>query len=256
MEHAKKMVVVPQELLARLEQRMTQPIGDSQSSSSGGLDAEMYRILNDKTVKDDNIKWKHYQQVLHRFLNVSAANRQPINLPIVDTTTTSLENDEIGSTDEQDKHIINSFPVVYRNEVRPLIHALRRRGVIRWDDDGKVYMDGDEIPNSNIVDILHSIVRVRKITNLPPGWGEVMQTLKDMNIPSTYIGNPTATEFLNRNLAPTASTPQGKSLIPTRLSFPPTPDTTPFVNRTPHRRLRGNTNSSAQSSLSWETFRN
>jgi len=80
MEHAKKMVVVPQELIERMrEGEPTPPVG---RGSGGGLDAEMHRILNDKRL-DDNEKWKQYQQILQRFLHASAAKRRGISIPIV-----------------------------------------------------------------------------------------------------------------------------------------------------------------------------
>ena len=75
MEHVKKMVVVPQELIDRLNSNnvMTQP---RQQSSAGGLDTEMHRILNDKHL-DDVEKWKQYQQVLRRFLHLTSQQRGP-----------------------------------------------------------------------------------------------------------------------------------------------------------------------------------
>jgi len=67
MEHAKKMIVVPQELIARLNNGG----GEKTGGSSDSLDTEMHRILNDKRL-DDNDKWKQYQQVLQRHLHFSA----------------------------------------------------------------------------------------------------------------------------------------------------------------------------------------
>jgi len=70
MESAKKMVMVPPELLSRLEQR---PPITSDGGGSGGLDDEMHNILNNKTL-DDNTKWKLYQQVLQRHCTLLRKN--------------------------------------------------------------------------------------------------------------------------------------------------------------------------------------
>lgn len=249
MEHSRKMVVVPQELLTRIQNNQQQ---HDTSTYTGGLDDEMQRILNDKRSTDDGEKWKLYQQVLQRYLHVSTANRKPINLPIIETSNNqaTIDDDEEeeggGGGDSLDVEIIESLPYIYRVESRGLLRALRRRGknVIRWNRNGVVYVHGELIPNSNIVDIIHNIVRARKTTHLPSGWIEVMRVLKDMNIPSTYIGNSNASDFLNRTRTPTSDTVtllhtptssvaatdhkrRQSLLLPSRLTFPPTPDATP-----------------------------
>ena len=236
------MVVVPQDLLARLEQRMTTPSNTSPALANS-LDVEMQHILNDKSVKDDSEKWKRYQQVLHRHLNISTANRQPINIPIVENK--SLEDEgETKGLDIEDRRIIDTFPAYYRNDARPLIDTLKRKGAIKWDENGVVSVNGEQIPDSNIVDILHSIVRVKKVSKLPPGWVEVMEVLKEMNIPSTYIGNETATYYLNRRQTPAQGKPSTPKAAPKRLSFLPTPALTPI---TP--------SSTPSPNISWEPFK-
>ena len=61
--YARKMVVVPPELIARLEQNKS-TVGAA-AVENNNLDAEMTRILNDKQL-GDNEKCKLYQQVLQR----------------------------------------------------------------------------------------------------------------------------------------------------------------------------------------------
>lgn len=182
MEYAKKMVVVPQEFIDRLR---SDGGGSAESSTSDSLDAEMNRILNDKRL-DDREKWKLYQQVLQRFLHFAAQNREPINLPIVEPT--NVIND-----------IVESFPQMYQRDARNLLRIMmRNKQLVRWDDDGTVYVNYDEkIPRSNIEDILHCIVRERKVDRIPVGWNQVLKALHQMNAPTEYINNPAALLYLN-----------------------------------------------------------
>lgn len=52
-----------------------------------------------------------------------------------------------------------------------------KKDSISWDNDGVVYIKGDKIPHSNIVDLLHDVIRVRKSTQ-PTGWGQLMHVCK------------------------------------------------------------------------------
>lgn len=218
MEYAKKMVVVPQELIERLQ------TGEDGRRSDNSLDAEMHHILNDKRI-DDGEKWKQYQQVLQRFLHFSASKREPINLPVVET--------EIGKTQERMHRtasalvdeLVDTFPKIYKGDARNLLRAMARTGdLVSWDGEGAVYVRNVKIPNSNIVDIMHNIVRVRKVDRLPVGWREVMGALKEMNIPTEYINNPTALQMLGRERGDTSVPVSPGSVM---YSAPPT-----------HRRLR------------------
>jgi hypothetical protein len=188
------MVVVPQELIDRLRSDG----GTAESSTSDSLDAEMNRILNDKRL-DDREKWKLYQQVLQRYLHFAAQNREPINLPVVESPTHTVMDD-----------IVESFPQMYQRDARNLLRImLRNKQLVRWDDAGTVYVNYDEkIPGSNIEDILHSIVRERKVDRIPVGWQRVMNALHKMNAPTEYINNPTALQYFDvRSPTVTGRTP-------------------------------------------------
>jgi len=193
MEYAKKMIVVPPELISRLQKQQQ---GQSGNERSSRLDDEMHRILNEKGL-DDNEKWKMYQQVLHRHLQSTAQNREPITLPIVNTEMGEyddrMQRTAVALVDE----VVETFPKSYKQDARNMLKAMARGGnYISWESDGTVHVKGEKIPNSNIVDILHSIVRIRKEANKPTGWEKVMSAIKEMNIPREYISNADALSFL------------------------------------------------------------
>ena len=202
------------------------------------------------------MKWKLYQQVLQRFLHITSANRQPVNIPKVENKDES-NNKPINENEIED--IVDSLPIAYRNESRALLRTLIKRGAdhIRWDDIGTVYVNGIRLSNSNIVDIIHSIVRTRKTSHLPNGWVQVRRVLKDMNEPSTYIGNPAALQFLGRSSTTTSRSPSPPHM-PTSLMLTPPDSATPHPSRSRHRQHQQDlrrSRSSIKPFSKWESLR-
>lgn len=72
-----------------------------------------------------------------------------------------------------------------------------KKDVISWDDDGVVYIHREKIPHSNIIDLLHDVIRVRKSIQ-PPGWEQLLQILKEINIPNEFVTNPLGRDYLMR----------------------------------------------------------
>lgn len=262
MEYAKKMVVVPQELISRLEKAST-PHSTHSSSREDDLSTEMKRILDNRVMSDSD-KWKQYQQVLRRFLHLAATNRQPITMPIVERESDGkvVDYDEAAIRPKQPRRdgdtmiedIIESLPTAYKTETRGLLRAMvKRPDLIRWDSNGTVYTNDEMIPNSNIIDIVHNIVRARKTSQVPSGWTQVMSVLRELNVPSTYLGNPRAFDFLGRTPVSSSNLLTPQSTIRHELSLPDTPPYTPLPTRIPSRSTSRNLSSPPQPP-GWTSF--
>lgn len=218
MEHGRKMIVIPQELLERLQS----PTSGHQSSpeakrSYKSLDDEMEEIMNNKKIEDSE-KWKLYNQVLQRFLNIASNKRKPVNLPIVNNALGEEileEQEDEGAVGHQQpiqqqqqqqqrtypgqiEEIVETFSTSYKSDARNLLRYISRDGsLIRWNETFEVFVDGTHIPKSNLVDLMHSIIRVRMTDKVPIGWVEVMEALKRMNAPRGYIHNRKASNYLD-----------------------------------------------------------
>ena len=77
--------------------------------------------------------------------------------------------------------------------MRPRATALLSRlkakpDVITWDKTGKVKIDGETIPGSNISDLVSDAMRSRKNFN-PTGSKEFFQALSKMNVPKDLVRN-------------------------------------------------------------------
>ena len=88
MEHTKKMVLVPQETLTKLQsvRRLEQT---PTTRVVHGLDAEMRDLLERQNLSDED-KIKLYHQTLHRYINLNKQRMAPLTM----TLDTKKENDQ------------------------------------------------------------------------------------------------------------------------------------------------------------------
>ena len=78
MKHTMKMVLVPHDSVARLQEKPTAPTPQSQMNS---LDSDMDLIMRTKYA-DNSEKWKRYNDVLQRYLHFAGENRKPIRIEL------------------------------------------------------------------------------------------------------------------------------------------------------------------------------
>jgi hypothetical protein len=106
-----------------------------------------------------------------------------------------------------------------------------RPDVISWDDSGQVKVDGKEIPDSNISDLVSDAMRARRNFN-PKGAQEFFRGLSKINVPKDIARN---TERWNQVQM---GSPSGakEALFKTPPSRPP-PPTSPRAS--PTKYLRG-----------------
>lgn len=194
MEHAKRMVIISQDALEKMHLHHQQATKVKDTASE--LDTEMFRLLNNKSLSDHD-KWNQYQQVLQRFLHFSAEKRKPLHLHLSDASDESkTKTSTHGSLGVEE--IIDTFSKTYKQDARNLLKVLEKRNdLFDWDSDGIVYVNGEKVPNSNVTDILHDVIRARKSIQ-PTGWHQFMHVLKQINMPHEFITNPFSREFLTR----------------------------------------------------------
>lgn len=207
MEHAKKMVLVPQENVQRM---MTPSISMTKSSQIlSDLDREMEKILR-TPMKTDDEKWTLYKQCLHRFFHFSGVERSPLVFPIasdVEKNTDVGQGENERDIDTENKgveveiplhtEIVSSIPKKLRKKGELLIARLLSSGKVNWSVDGTVTIKGGVIPGSNITDLVGDVMRARKNVN-PKGIDSFMALLSEINMPKEFIGNPKRLDLIRR----------------------------------------------------------
>lgn len=202
MEHARKMVLVPQENIDRMQHQQggtvlnshaqhvlsqlveQRPTVQTPGDAPARLDAEMAAILNSSTNKNAHEKWKLYQDVLRRYLFYTGKKEEePPAAPETQTST-----DKYPYTTDM---IISGVSKKFRPEAgRLLQHIQSATGGTRlhWDSTGIVRIDGVTIPGSNIIDLMNDALRHRQ-TIKATGRELFAQFLRDINAPREFVQN-------------------------------------------------------------------
>lgn len=221
MERARKMVLVPKEQFDRLRSVSQSPLltqeppavpgsvalepqprersSTLQSTQTPGdnltrLDDYMKQILESKTYGDEHEKLKDYLQSLRRYLFFIEEKRKPVASETEDGYK-PYENSKF------DEAILSSVPKLYQKKTKLLLDHLKiHKDRITWDSKGAVYIDGEKIKDSNIVDLMNYAARPRK-NSKATGRREFAKLLRETSTPHEYVGNHEIWQF---NSTPTS----------------------------------------------------
>ena len=174
MEHARKMALVDTRLLDTL--RSPPPPTDTVGKKVQALDDEMKTILDRKDL-DDGTKVTLYNQVLQRY-NVLVDKR--VKEPVRMIEVGKKVGTEIEEASSMEADVVNTV------HDRDLIH------------------EGVPVAGSNVVDLVHDLLRKRK-TDDPTGWQSFARQLRDINIPMELVGNSTRKAYIQQTATPTAA---------------------------------------------------
>jgi hypothetical protein len=190
MKSAKRMILIPEDMLNKFEQKQkleTPPIVSSMIQK----DAEMSRVLHRDDLNDD-VKEKLYHANLERYLNLKS--QKDNTTPTVRLAPDSeIEDKEPVSPEEKaqlsDTVIVESIPKTNRSRAVALLNRLKARpDVISWDETGRVSLEGKSVPLSNITDLISDAVRGRKNFN-PAGSRQFFRALAKINMPRELVRN-------------------------------------------------------------------
>lgn len=223
MENTKKMILVEPDFIEKLKHTDNAPL-----NSLSRLDEEMQKILKSKI--EDREKWALYSQALQRYLHITETDRKPFKVPImidgINNVHEEYEKAIVKKEEPEDiatlpnpkpyesdatstpsnhnypdkftpSHIIKNIPKSYVKKGRSLIdNLLKNKPRIWWKEGGEIVVNNQVIPETNIADLISDALRPRKRPK-PNGWKEFASALKDIEVPTSCIGNPTNLEYIN-----------------------------------------------------------
>ena len=86
------------------------------------------------------------------------------------------------------EQILESLPKSIRNKVKALLNHIERNGhYIHWNEKGEVIIDGELIPNSQVIDLIKCCFYPYKDFT-PQGLEQFQTALSHINTPHTLIG--------------------------------------------------------------------
>lgn len=87
-----------------------------------------------------------------------------------------------------DDFIIDSFPKSSKDKALRLLNFIKRYPEkIEWSSDGNVKINGEDVENANIIDLLRTAVNGRK--KKPVGWYGFHQALREINTPISLMND-------------------------------------------------------------------
>jgi hypothetical protein len=91
-----------------------------------------------------------------------------------------------------EQQILESVNKPGQKKAQSLLKHLKNSKVLTWNPDGEISYRGKAIRNSNIVDLMSETQRLRPLKHreLPPGFDEFAQALKETNTAKTWLTNP------------------------------------------------------------------
>ncbi|KAK3917558.1 UPF0291 protein [Frankliniella fusca] len=178
MNHVKKMILVPHESVARLND----PTPSTTETPLSALDSEMQNIMR-KKYTDDSLKWKLYNEALQRYLHFKGEQTKPVEILI---SSVNGEENETTSIREQ---LAEALPKTYKAAAFRLYDYLSRAdSKVTWDSSGVVSLNNQPVPHSNIINLITDLTRARK--NFEPiGKENFVKALSLTNISLELIPN-------------------------------------------------------------------
>lgn len=185
MEHARKMVLVPQELAHQVQTNHYHAQAPTYQGLNG-LDEEMQTILRRTDIpKDERVKL--YQQALVNYINLNQRLNQPISVKVESETTTEEKNP---TTMSWSSRVLDNVPKTLKKKAEQLMIFIEQapNNVLHFNKQGELVVNEKTVEGTHIVDLINDTLRSRK--NLKPkGWEEFTNALAHIHPPQELIGN-------------------------------------------------------------------
>ena len=208
----------------RLLETLRTPIQPPSDVKLRDLDSEMTSIL-DKTGIDVSEKVRLYNQALLRYNDmVKIASNKPTTAVVMKekepTTTADIKGEVVAILPEAlqkkesqlvsrlEREVRMTLPKTLQEKGSQLVSRLK---TTKWNDRGELLHEGVAIPGSNIVDLIHDLLRNRKTVD-PIGWQQFANQMHAANIPMELVGNVARRQHIQKRtrIAPPIPNPKKK----------------------------------------------
>ena len=195
---AKKLALIDPDLLTNLLTQLKtptpQPPANPTVKAMVRLDSDMDRILESDS-GDSRAKLSRYNTALQSYMAhsdkyKSTPTTPPVTIESKDSSQdSSQDSSRDSSQDTWSVEILTSIPKPYRTKAGLLLHHIKHnQSKVGWDSTGQITIHGSALPGTNIVDLVHDLVRPRKAAP-PAGVYPAIAALKESNLPREAVGN-------------------------------------------------------------------
>jgi hypothetical protein len=203
MLHGKKMMLVPHETLEQVQTEY--PSAPMPAGSYSKMDADMVKILNDKSLSDFD-KWTQYDSVLQRYMSKLSRQKRDVLLtikedeedmqPVKQQSKQQLKDENIQGVDKKaDNHnFVADFASNIKNVKALLLYnILKKSAQVLISPDGQLFIESNNV--GTVADLI-TATQKPKLETKPEGWGVFCTYLKNINLPSSYVANNDLKRYL------------------------------------------------------------
>lgn len=186
---ASRLALIDAELLLKLlEKKQPQiPPANPTLSEINHIDDQLEYTLKQKVTPNQP---KQISDLLYKHNHHQDNYETP---PSIAPTSTSPQQEHIPETDINIdiwfKKTIDHTPKSYQKTAKDLLTHIKNSGVLDWSPNGELIKNGIAIKNSNILDLVHSVVRPRKTAKAPYAAEQFLQGLSAINTPLEFLKN-------------------------------------------------------------------
>nr|CAB3265868.1 serine--tRNA ligase, mitochondrial [Phallusia mammillata] len=192
MENVQKMALVDPRLLKTLHDKAPTKSTPVESALSK-LDADMNSIVNNTMPLDAKVKLYNETLQKYRFYSDVNAKRPPMEVTVVgakkDASGSASSSTPVDRRTEMVQQIVAGMPKSLKHKAARIMRIVNESPGMDFKPTGQLVVEGDVIPNSNIEDLVHDVVRKTTKIGGPVGWERFMAALNEANVPKTLVGN-------------------------------------------------------------------
>jgi hypothetical protein len=132
----------------------------------------------------DNAKLPAYNDTLRRYNNMTQ-KRIHVNRDEDPQIKRSMNMHNLSNIDRE---IIASVPKTLTYKAKRLLSRIKDSPNISFDNQGRVTINDELLPDANIVDLIYSAISTKKNISQPPGWQNFNTLLQDSGVPLSLLG--------------------------------------------------------------------
>lgn len=190
--------MVPEKVYQQKERKLSLP---TTNNPLNALDKSLQE-LNAQSSLPDVTRWKEYERILNAYF---AQQKKPFLTSYGSTTTAQQEEHEshllqalFSGLKTEDIHrviepIYQTLPKSLKEKGMQLMQFIAqtedvRNGIYQVSSNGRIIIHGQEVPESNVLDLVHYAVRPRRKTvTAPAGWTLFLEFLRRNNVPKELL---------------------------------------------------------------------
>jgi hypothetical protein len=138
-----------------------------------------------------------YGHQLHRYQEYLQQARHPTipakhTVPAPDNSPAKAQVAGAAAGSDIEQQILESVSKPGQKRAHSLLKHLKKSSVFTWSPEGEISYRGQAIPQSTIVNLMTEAQRQKPLKNceLPPGFDEFAQALKETNTAKAWLTNP------------------------------------------------------------------